>query len=352
MARKRIKEETFVSKWTVMSAFIMLLVTITALTTATYAWFTSNTTVDLGDLDVSVQASSGIQVSMDALTWKAGLTTADIKGGMYTVDGNRFDKNQIPKTLSAVSTGGTLSNGRMLFYKGEVTTNQDDNSFILGSVATVETQGARPYTEAGDAGDFITFDMFIQTATATTLSLTAASDVTNTNGNSGLQNAARVAFIKMQNAATPEAAKENETVVTTKIWEPNASSHTQEGINNALSPYGFTVVNDATTKSVAAAAPNSIRPSYYGLNDEFTGATLNTTSSDYVKLVDNNVLLQTVTEQEANTTLFDISAGITKIRVYCWIEGQDVDCEDKVSGTSIKFDIALTKPLTPATPTN
>ena len=35
--------------------------------------------------------------------------------------------------------------------------------------------------------------------------------------------------------------------------------------------------------------------------------------------------------------------GITKVRIYMWIEGQDVDCENNVTGTDITYKITLSK---------
>ena len=40
--------------------------------------------------------------------------------------------------------------------------------------------------------------------------------------------------------------------------------------------------------------------------------------------------------------VFSLKAGITKVRMYMWIEGQDVDCEDDASGSNIAFDLQLT----------
>ena len=40
--------------------------------------------------------------------------------------------------------------------------------------------------------------------------------------------------------------------------------------------------------------------------------------------------------------VFSLKAGITKVRMYMWIEGQDVDCEDDASGLNIAFDLQLT----------
>ena len=43
----------------------------------------------------------------------------------------------------------------------------------------------------------------------------------------------------------------------------------------------------------------------------------------------------------AEKNIFTLSAGITKARVYMWIEGQDVDCENTASGTDISFNLQL-----------
>ena len=37
-----------------------------------------------------------------------------------------------------------------------------------------------------------------------------------------------------------------------------------------------------------------------------------------------------------------LTAGVTKIRVYMWVEGQDVDCENSASGATINFDLQFT----------
>ena len=50
---------------------------------------------------------------------------------------------------------------------------------------------------------------------------------------------------------------------------------------------------------------------------------------NYFKKVD--VKYYTKNGFDANTEIFNLRAGITKIRVYMWVEGQDVDCENNAS---------------------
>ena len=38
---------------------------------------------------------------------------------------------------------------------------------------------------------------------------------------------------------------------------------------------------------------------------------------------------------------FSLSAGVTKVRVYMWVEGQDVDCEDNASGGTVSYNLSF-----------
>ena len=43
--------------------------------------------------------------------------------------------------------------------------------------------------------------------------------------------------------------------------------------------------------------------------------------------------------------IFSLTSGITKVRIYMWVEGQDVDCENNASGGNIDFDLQITTEL-------
>ena len=43
--------------------------------------------------------------------------------------------------------------------------------------------------------------------------------------------------------------------------------------------------------------------------------------------------------------IFSLTSGITKVRIYMWVEGQDVDCENNASGGNIDFDLQTTTEL-------
>jgi len=324
---KKIKEEV-VTRRTVLIALLTLLVTAISLTTSTYAWFTANATVSLGSLDVNVTASNGIQISMDATNWKASLTTADIKGAAYV--GN---VNQVPAVLSPVSTGATINSatGFLNMYKAAVTANATLGYNILTAAKSTEV--------AGSTGDFIAFDLFIQTAEAVNLYLTPGADVIAT-ADSGLKNSSRLALLHEGNVpvgSTAALAQALKAATVPVIWEPNANIHTAAGVIAALDVYGITTTTTAGTI-----------PSYLGIDAPIV-------VGDDVKLNDVDALLfntvspsiapsvQRDAASAAFTQVLSIVPGVSKIRVYAWVEGQDVDCENNASGKDITFNIKLSK---------
>ena len=45
-----------------------------------------------------------------------------------------------------------------------------------------------------------------------------------------------------------------------------------------------------------------------------------------------------------DTAILNLKAGITKVRIYMWVEGQDVDCENSASGSDIQYNIQFSIP--------
>lgn len=306
------------------SIMILLLLAI-LLVSSTYAWFTANKTVTISTLEVQVEAKNGLQISTDATTWKAIISNSDITTDAY--DGNT---NQVPGKMEPVSTDGSISNGKLNMYYGTVKAN---DSGVYSLYASKETEAA------GDTGKFIAFDVFLKVEKETQIALTSTSKVTFTEGTSdkGLQNAARVAFLVEGSAAATAqtstiTALSGATAESTKIWEPNIDVHTESAVVNARDTYGIpTETTDA----------NQI--SYFGINQEIPEA-------NAVPLSDTNkagtyfsAVTPAIATKQGYTTditnFYTLSAGITKMRIYMWVEGQDVDCENTASGSDISYDI-------------
>lgn len=318
----------------ILGLLIMMLFTMSALSLTVFAWFTANKVVTVSEIQVNVEAQGGIQISADGTNWKSVVGVADLMGVHATTYTSSV--NQIPATLRPVSTAKTVDvNGRMEMFLGTVTSNVVGD-YILSSTKSTEVEGI--------AGDFVAFDLFFRADTAAQLYLTANSqvvtpDVTDT----GIKNATRVAFVHLGNTAIGSSigtiqALNAGVAAPVNIWEPNYDVHTAAGVAHARDTYGLTV----TETGNAAPLP------YSGVQTEFTeavdlkvGDAVGTTT--YVKPVSPDY--STVQGFAAKTQIFALPQGISKIRIYMWIEGQDVDCENSASGGNTIFNLQITNEM-------
>lgn len=298
--------------------------------TTTYAWFSSNRVVSIDSLDVHVQADGGLEVSTDAVNWKQVITVQDI---MNARDNYRNSVNQIPYQFYPVSTGGNISQGKLEMFKGEAT-NTDSTDFILVSQPSVETEGFGEESE----GSFIAFDLFFRTTNRKELYISSNSEVTYLGEESkGIENATRVAFLNEgtsgDNAFTAQSLNQANKAY---IWEPNYDTHTEFGVQNAQNIYGIT-----TSMTGGALLP------YDGVTSEIKAGDhvllQNANSNSYPSMFRRvNVDIHTPKNHGTNEKLFDLTPSITKVRIYMWIEGQDVDCEDNASYGDISFRLEFT----------
>lgn len=152
----------------------------------------------------------------------------------------------------------------------------------------------------------------------------------------GLFNSVRLGFLKIGSMPT----NTNPTVIQnlkcnnnceSVIYEPNSSNHTNLSIERALQ-YGVNLVDGEYfptygciktggpiyVKNAVSGSPN-LDPNYFALQ-------------------------KTVKEGDFTDPLFEIPDGVTKVRVYLWIEGQDIDSlETDSSGSDISVSINLIK---------
>lgn len=308
-------------------AILMILVTAITLASSTYAWFTANKTVTVEQIDVNVAASNGLQVSVDAINWKTVISNEDINGAGTTYNAA---VNQLPAgSIVPVSTVGEIdtATGFMKMFQGEISSNAAGN-YILTASQTTETHGTT-------SGSFIAFDLFFQTNQAETVYLTSNSNVVALNTSTGIENSARVAFINEGNAiagtdaSVVQALKGGTTPI---IWEPNYDVHTPAAVKNASDVYNITT----TQTGGSVLAYNGVKADIAAGDD----VALNSKEATYFSAVNPTIttpkagILSTAYEKA-----FDLQAGITKIRIYMWVEGQDVDCENNASGGSLSYNL-------------
>ncbi len=281
----------------------MVLVSVVALSSATYAWFTTGNDATVNNLNVQVVAADGIQVSVDGTNWKSTITSADladidaIKEAGYTTVAN-----QIPAETNAiypVSTAGEIENGKMKMFKG--TLANDELSAVACGTEKVD-----------GTGDYIAFDLFFKLDQDKTITLSSTdSSVVAKDGTTDKQSqyAARVAFINEGNAGSAADARNLKGGTSAVIWEPNASTRSRAAI-------------------AEGAAENGGKLAYSGVNTEGV-------------IGDGQKTAMTTYDVDHADLKLDLKAGYNKVRIYIWMEGEDIDCLNGTSGgtfaTTLKF---------------
>lgn len=310
-------------------AILMILFTGVILTASTYAWFTANKTVTVSQIDVNVTTSQGLQISTDASTWKTVISNDDITGVTY--DGST---NQLPGQTASIKPTSTVgeidtATGFMKMFVGDVTSDATGN-YILTATQSIETKSTT-------TGDFVVFDLFFQTNAAATVYLTSNSTVGSVGTATGIQNASRVGFVVQghaaagTDAATIRALKSDGTVPAV-IWEPNNDVHTAAAVKHAFDVYQISTQQ--------AGAP---KLAYKGVKKDISKTAnipLNSAETEYFADVTPNISTTVAgIPKEKYERVFDLEAGVTKVRIYMWVEGQDVDCEDNASGGSVAYNL-------------
>jgi len=320
------------------SLILLLFLTIIMFGTSTYAWFTANRVVTINSLDVHVEASNGIQISTNATAWKSVITNPDIKTGAYS--GN---VNQVPAEVTAVSTNAIpTAAGRLNMYSSFIDNDSTTGDYNIKTILETDAQGTE--------GKYIAFDIFLRVDSDQTIYLTSDSDVTKIgNEERGLKNAARVAFVNLGHAESTAAAGTITALNTGAssdviLWEPNSDSHTDVVVSSVAPDYSVTLTSNGNGKY------NPVP--YYGIKYAIDPAldlrgvvngtvTADASSNAISDAMTSRVDIQTLENNAVYTQFATLQAGVTKFRVYMWIEGQDIDCENNATGSDISYKIQL-----------
>lgn len=329
------------------SSIILLLLLLILLISATYAWFTANQVVKVSSIDVHIEAQNGLQISTDAKTWKSIIDSNDITAKAYS--GNT---NQIPTSMEPVSTVGYVdaTTGRMKMFYGSV----DESTGVPLLSATEQTyEGPQNTTDKDEATQelldsgkrrYVVFDMFLKVDAATDLQLGLGSKVIKTdkadNEDKGIKQASRVAFCILGTKAVGTDTSEITSTkggTTSYIWEPNSNLHTAAAKQHASNNYGVdNLLTDGSDEPI----------SYYGIKAAIPKAnavTLQDKSTTYFEQVipAYSTKANDAGQLDVVKPIFSLQPGITKVRTYMWIEGQDYDCENTASGTDISYNLQI-----------
>ena len=328
------------------STLLILLMTAILLIVSTYAWFTSNRTVTVETIEVNVGTVNGLQISTNATTWKSLITRDDILTGAYSGAVNALPTSTLKPVSSALEQSESIDGYMKMFY-GVVEANESTGNYQITSTLLADAD-QRPVGENPVVnGYYIVFDMFLKVDLASTVYLTNSSSVvgkTEADVAKGLQNATRIAFVKEGNVGPNEDATGLDDFVEVILWEPNNNAHTDSAITHAASTYGLTGQNALGATDVIASYPG-VKTTFtnLALSESYPNATTLTQQGTNAKFKTITPSIATGTSYTSQTSNFvefdDLAAGITKYRVYMWIEGQDFDCQNDASGSTMQFNL-------------
>ena len=182
--------------------------------------------------------------------------------------------------------------------------------------------------------------MFLKTNNNTQLYLTPESNATyGGNKSVGIENAVRFAFVEEGTTFTGAPLGTIQSMTTSDqskvhIWEPNYDTHTEYGIENARDVYQMNITSPSEPLN------------YDGVLNEIpkiAGITTNNASENKYPMYFQRVNIDYYTKNnfDNNVQIFSINSGITKIKVYMWIEGQDVDCENNAAIGNVALNLSF-----------
>ena len=367
--------------------FISIMLTAIILLVSTYAWFIGMSTVNTGDINVTISSIVGLELSLDGSEWENQTLNVDTSTIESIYPGNT---NKYPGSTGLIpySTNGLFNatSSRLILY---------DKVSLASSPGGYKLAANPIDNSSGEVNGYFVFDLFIRNGTsgsydsssdstaAEDIYLTANSKATSipkngSDSNYGVANSIRIGFFeigRIKSDGYSETTLRNiscdggEGVTTScsttlqdlndnqgytwNIWEPNNTEHDERLIDY----FGNACKNrNASTGSYTSDACTSLETNpdvhTFAINNRIT-------ASDSVDIYDgiNGYTSAKLTDMNTYKTsdaaiynndkpAFIKLAGnsITKVRVYIWLEGQDIDNYDLITkDQEVRINFGITK---------
>ena len=353
------------------SMFFIILLALVIFIISTYAWFSTQRNVSITNLTGTVEVAEGLEISLDAKNWSNGLVLGQNKeAGELSIIDNAYSghRNISPTEMLPVSTLGLVSGSQtdLQMLRGKIT-NSIQLSEIVAMVETETNPDSTTYP------GYFAFDVFLKNSSkqddiddVLQLNYDSSLEIMETEKSStGLQNTARVAFAKYNGTSdvmADQATILKETagigvgagasqITDVAIWEPNSSDHVDYIVqnNNKITGEGanFTATTQMDTYALRSTSIGATIADIYKWDGSESNLAvqnvLQTTKSADDYTISEGV--QNLVSTKNGTSTFGIAPNaISRIRIYLWLEGQDVDCINYAShGGGVKVNIGLVK---------
>lgn len=373
------------------------------LTVSTYAWFIGMRTVAVNQFEITIDGVDSLMLSLDGETWAESVTlTGEDADAAYNGNTNQLldetdEDGKALSGLSPVSSVGvidTTSSRMVLYEKGSLTATDGGYRLMASRVDNYTTTEGEDGTTVVEQGDgYVVFDLFVMNLSGDAyyeeydpeneeaIYLTHDSAVTagTTGEDYGIENSIRVAFAQIGRvvATTEETSTitgiacntneeadyvDEETGVTSictrtaTIWEPNQNEHTDAALTWYEKTCATRTAEGYGEKGTCTELTEEYHPTFAVAKEIVAADKVDVYDGDYntyTASVDSELLKayetftdeDKATENENRETFITLAPNsITKIRVYVYLEGQDVDNYDFASlGNSVKVNFGFTK---------
>lgn len=340
---KRVKKTKIRRKINIKLTFVLLFLFGILLIFSTYAWFSTNLNVKIKTFNMVVTKNSGLTISFDAINFD---TAVEISSNMLVNELRRTYPNNLSQWasngLTPVSSIG-ITNPNNYFFDmyysggGVLYSNRNKERGYIRTTLTNENEIKR-------FNRYIAFDLFFRNETGSPLPdnlyfdpATAFSfDEEASEETKGLLNSIRVGIVKVGSLPLDANPTDIQNIrcnnnCSSVIYEPFSTRHEALSIERAKK-YNVDLKdgeNFPTHANIKAGGP------IYVGNTVSGSPNLDT---EYFRLQ------STMKESDLDSPIFTIPDGITKTRVYLWIEGQDIDSlETNSEGASLDVSLSFVK---------
>lgn len=318
---------------------LMLLVTFflgVLLIFSAYAWFYASLDVQVNFVNLVVSKKNGLFISLDGIDFGSSVQIS--KDSLINNLKNTYPNNisqWAEYGLYPVSSLGIPDSNSTKFDIYQAVGFSVDNVNKKSYLTTRKTLEMQPDINK----NYIAFDLFLKNITGSPVSdnlyidegTNVIVDEGNTEQIQGLVNSVRMGFVKIGTVSRDSTIEQIQNMECNNscemiIYEPNSTLHTELSIERAKK-YGINLINGQYYPTMAVSGEMN----FYEISNVIKG-----------NPVDNFKLQETRFSIEE--PIFELPDGITKIRVYVWLEGQDIDSlETRSEGADVSVMINLIK---------
>ena len=309
---------------------------------ASYAWFSTNLNIQIKTLNMVVAKNSDITISFDGINFARSIeinkeNIFDNLADVYPNHNTQWPSNGlIPVSSPGIPNSNSpyfdmFETNGVLYYRKD-----KDRGFIYTNLS--KQSSPREYNY------YLAFDVFIKNITGSpkpdnlyfdsATSIFATGDVDEEM--QGLINSFRIGVVKIGSVDLEASVNEIQNIKCNNncvdaIYEPYSKFHTPLSIERAKK-YKVDLVDGIVFPTYAyrkAGGPIYVENSISGSSK-----------------IDREYFIpqETINDNNLDTPIFNIPNGITKARIYVWIEGQDIDSlETHSSGTDVDLSINFIK---------